>query len=260
MKPFALITGASSGIGLEFARLFAQENHPLILVSRSEEKLNGIARDLNSQYGIPVTVVAKDLTDPRAPEEIFQQLEAANQTVGVLVNNAAFGTCGMFTDTDWKVYAEMIQLNIASLTRLTSLFLPAMVQNRVGRVLNVASLGAFLPSPLAAVYFASKAYVLSFSQALANELQGTGVTVTCLCPGPTNTNFQKRAGMENTKVFQSNVLSASQVAKAGLCAMKRGKPLVLPGFRTALLAFITRFLPRKVLPLIMRNSLEQVRK
>lgn len=260
MKTHVLITGASSGIGLEFARLFAQENNPLILVARSEEKLNEIARELNAQYGVPVTVIAKDLTDPHAPDEIFQQLEAQNQTVGVLVNNAGFATYGKFTETDWQAQAAMIHLNIAALSHLTSLFVGGMVQRGEGRVLNVASLGAFLPGPLMAVYYASKAYVLSFSEALANELQGTGVTVTCLCPGPTESDFQKRAQMEDSKLVQGGLLSASRVARAGLDAMKKGKTLSIPGAKFAMLAFSTRLAPRSMLPKIVRGMQERVRK
>lgn len=200
-KGTALITGASSGIGYELARLFARKGHGLVLVARNQETLRELAEKLEREHGIRAIVVSKDLSLPSTPEEIFRELAEKSISVDILVNNAGFGTRGMFSNADTDSQLKMIQVNTTALTHLTRLFLERMSRPRKGRILNVASTAAFQPGPLMAVYYATKAYVLSFSEALASELHGSGVTVTALCPGPTRTEFERRAGMEGRGFF-----------------------------------------------------------
>ena len=188
----ALITGASSGIGLELAHLFARDGYRLVLVARSRGALRELGDDLQSRYNVTVRISPRDLAHPSTPNELYQELQEAGIVLDVLVNNAGFGGGGAFLSTDWNNEAEMMQVNMVALTHLTKLFLPQ-IRAREGKLLNVASVAAFQPGPFMAVYYASKAYVLHFTEALAEELRGTGVTVTCLCPGPVKTNFQKRA-------------------------------------------------------------------
>ncbi|MBE8968493.1 SDR family oxidoreductase, partial [Nostocales cyanobacterium LEGE 12452] len=177
-KQTALITGASGGIGYEFVKLFAQDGYNLVLVARSVDKLNKIADEFKKKFGIDVKVISKDLSNPSAPEEIFRELEQASINVDVLVNNAGFATYGLFNEIDLNAEMQLLQVNVLCLTHLTKLFLKGMVQRGSGKILNLASTAAFQPGPLMAVYYASKAYVLSFSEAIANELEGTGVSVT----------------------------------------------------------------------------------
>ena len=249
----ALITGASGGIGLELAKLFAADDHDLVIVARSSEKLQQIAQEFRAQNGISVEPLAKDLSQPQAAAEIFAQVQACD----VLVNNAGFATYGKFVETDLTEELAELQLNIVTLTELTKLFLPGMAERNFGRILNVASTAAFQPGPLMAVYYASKAYVLSFSEAIADELHGTGVTVTCLCPGATATGFQDRAAMENVRLFKLMVADASSVAKAGYDGLMKGKTLVIPGVKNKVLAMSTRFSPRKLVTKISRAAIER---
>ena len=202
-KNFALVTGASGGMGLEFARLLAKDNYNLLLIARSENKLKSIASELEIQYAIKVLIQAKDLSHPSAADEIFEFTRQNNLIVDVLINNAGFGNFGFFTETAIQKEIEMIDLNIKALTMMTKLFVKEMVARGKGKILNIASTAAFQPGPLMAVYYASKAYVLSFSEALSNELQGTGVTVTTLCPGPTQTGFEKAASLQESGLFKT---------------------------------------------------------
>lgn len=213
MKKTVLITGASGGIGLELAKVFAWEHAPLILVARNLEVLNKLAVELRNEFSIEVHVIAKDLAHPHAAKEIAEYLHTHNLKVDVLVNNAGLGQYGLFAETDAKEEADMMQVNMIALTQLTKLILPGMIERKSGKILNVASTAAFQAGPLMAVYYASKAYVLSFSEALANELEGSGVTVTVLCPGPTESGFQKRARMEGVKLFDAVVMDARTVAE-----------------------------------------------
>ena len=255
--PTALLTGASGGIGLELASIAAQDGHDLILVSRSRERLESIGRGLAEEYGIRVTVLANDLADPAAPAEIGRQLAERDIAVDVLVNNAGVGLYGFFADTSLDRELEMIQLNIAALTHLTKLVLPGMVARRRGRILNVASTAAFQPGPLMAVYYATKAYVLSFSEALANETAGTGVTVTALCPGPTPTGFADRAGFGTSPLLPGPfVWSAGAVARAGWSGMRRGKRIVVPGLANRTLVQAERLTPRRLVTAIARKLQE----
>lgn len=252
--PTAFITGASSGIGLELARLFAQHGYNLVLLARNRAQLHEIAATMS---GISVHVIAKDLAHPRAPQEVFDELQEKNIAVDVLVNNAGFGQHGKFSEIALETELEMIQLNVTALTALTHLLLPAMLARRSGKIMNVASTAAFQPGPLMAVYYATKAYVLSFSEAIANELRGSGVTVTCLCPGATETNFARRADMENSRLFRMGAMDAKQVAQAGFDGLMKGTTLVIPGTKNKILAQSVRFGPRKLVTAIARSIQEK---
>jgi uncharacterized protein len=254
----ALITGASSGIGYELAKLFAQDHYNLVLVARSAAKLSQLADELQRQNGISVKVIPLDLTSAPAPQFLFDQLQREDIAVDVLVNNAGFGKRGEFAKIPVQESLAQVQLNITALTHLTGLFAAPMLERGGGKILNVASTAGFQPGPLMAVYYATKAYVISFSEALANELSRSGVTVTCLCPGPTDTGFQGRAGTENTMVFKkSRPMSADAVARDGYRGLMAGKTLVISGWRNWLLAEATRFSPRKLVTAISRKVMDQ---
>ncbi|BAZ23401.1 short-chain dehydrogenase/reductase SDR [Kalymmatonema gypsitolerans NIES-4073] len=253
----ALITGASGGIGYELAKLFAHDGYNLVLVARSGQKLAEIADDFKQKFGIGVKVIAKDLSIPTAPDEIFQQLQQEAIKVDVLVNNAGFASYGFFHEIDLAPEVQMMQVNMVCLTHLTKLFLKDMVKQGFGRILNVASTAAFQPGPLMAVYYATKAYVLSFSEAIANELEGTGVTVTALCPGPTESGFQQRAAMENSKLVSGQkIMDAETVAQIGYRALLQGKTVVIPGVKNKILAETVRFTPRKLVTKLVRSMQE----
>jgi short-subunit dehydrogenase len=244
-----LVTGASSGIGLELAREFAAGGYDLVLVARGKEKLEELAaevRDRHGRHGVTARVLPKDLSDPRSPEEIFQELEGAGTTVNVLVNNAGFATFGPFAETDLARELEELQVNVVTLTHLTKKFLPGMLSRRRGGILNVASTAAFQPGPLMAVYYATKAYVLSFSEALSEELRGTGVTVSALCPGPTATGFSARADMQDSGLFKGmlQVADARSVARAGYEGFRAGRRIVIPGLLNKVGAQSIRVTPR----------------
>jgi short-subunit dehydrogenase len=253
----ALITGASGGIGYELALLFARDGYDCILVARSQDKLKGLAERLESEHRIKTLVLAKDLSKASAVDEIFEEVTAAPMQVDVLVNNAGFPVFGLFNQTDLQVELEMLQVNVMALTALTKLFLKGMVERRAGRILNLASTAAFLPGPLMAVYYASKAYVLSFSQALSNELRGTGVTVTALSPGPTRTGFQKRGVMEDSRLVQGQIADAASVALAGYRGLMAGKTIVIPGFSNKLIPWVVRLSPRGVVTRVVHRMQER---
>ena len=240
----ALITGASSGIGWELARLFAADKTNLVLVARRQDKLDQVAAELRRDHGVQVQVLAKDLADPQSPQAIFDALAAENVTVDILVNNAGFGAVGSVADLPMEKQMEMVQVNVTALTHLTRLFLPGMIQRRSGGIFNVGSTAGFQPGPYMAVYYATKAYVLSFTEALAEEVIGTGVQVTCLAPGPTATGFAATAHLENKLLFRLGTVDARTVAQAGYRGFRRGKVLVIPGLRNKLGALAVRFVPR----------------
>jgi len=249
----ALITGASGGIGYELAKLFARDGYNLVLVARSESKLDQIKADFEKQHGISVRVLVKDLSEPQAPEDIYGELQQDAVQIDMLVNNAGFTVYGEFAETNLKAELEMLQVNIVALTHLTKLFLPGMIERRHGRILNVASTAAFVPGPLMAIYYASKAYVLSFSQAIANELQSTGVTVTALCPGITETGFWKRGNVEGSRLLVNPaVMGANTVARIGYHAMIKGRTTAIAGFSNWLMVQSVRFVPRKVVAEMVR--------
>lgn len=256
-RPTALVTGASSGIGLELATLLARDRHDLVLVARNRDRLEAIGRGLTEEFGAAATILPYDLSRPEAPAAIAGELERRGIAVDVLVNDAGFGVYGPFAQTPLPKELEMIQVNVAALTHLTKLLLPPMLRRGRGRILNVASTAAFQPGPLMAVYYATKAYVLSFSEALANEVAGSGVTVTALCPGPTVTEFQKAAGLEETRLFRSPlVMRAPEVARAGYEGMLRGKSLVIPGAGNRALVEALRITPRRLVTAIARKIQE----
>ncbi len=254
----ALITGASFGIGLELARIFARENHNLILVARTADKLRQLASELEKTQGTRSLILAADLTEPGAPAYVIDQTARADIIVDVLVNNAGFGQYGLFAENDLEECLRQIQLNVTTLTHLTRLYLPGMIERQSGRILNVASTAAFQPGPLMAVYFATKAYVLHFSEAIANELYGTGVTVTCLCPGATATEFHKRANATGMRLLRMGSMDARTVAEDGYRALMEGKPLVISGFKNWLVAQSVRFSPRGLVTAIVRAMQEPV--
>ena len=258
MSKTALITGASGGIGYELALLLARDGFDCILVARSRDKLDELAARLESEFRVKTLVVARDLSKPTAVDEIYEEVSAASMSIDLLVNNAGFPVYGRFVDTDWQAELDMLQVNVVALTALTKLFVRGMVERRNGRILNLASTAAFVPGPLMAVYYASKAYVLSFSQALANELQGTGVTVTALAPGPTRTGFQKRGVMEDSRLVRGQVADAKSVAAAGYRGMMRGKTIVIPGFSNKLIPWVARVSPRGAVTRVVRRMQERV--
>ena len=253
----ALITGASSGIGYELARLFARDHHNLVLVARSGDKLAQVATELET-HGVTVKTVALDLTASPTPSFLFEQLQREGIAIDILVNNAGFGMYGEFAQMPEAEILGQIDLNIRALTELTRLFLPPMLARRHGRIMNVASTAAFQPGPLLAVYYATKAYVLSFSEAIANELRDTGVTVTCFCPGATHTDFAQRAGVSNSRLFKLGAMSAANVALDGYRAVMEGRTLAISGTHNWLVAQGTRFAPRKMVTAISRWVAERV--
>lgn len=249
----ALITGASGGIGYELACIFAENWTNLVLVARSKERLEEIAAMLRSRYSIRVHVIASDLSQPAAPQQIYEFMTREKIEIDYLVNNAGFGDYGMFAAADWQRQLSMITVNITALTHLTRLFLPAMVARGNGKILNVASTASFQPGPLMAVYYATKAYVLSFSEALFNEVEGTGVTVTSLCPGPTATGFQAGANLHTSRIIRVRKLPpARKVAELGYRAMLQGRMTVIEGWINRLLVFGARFAPRSLAVRIVR--------
>lgn len=239
-----LITGASSGIGLELARCFAADGCRLALVARKCDALEALATELRKAYKIQAQVFTADLAHPETPPRLLAHLQSAGLKVDVLVNNAGFGAQGKFAELPLGRQLEMLQVNITSLTHLTRLLLPGMIERRRGGILNVASTAAFQPGPGMAVYYATKAYVLSFSEALAEELAGTGVTVTASCPGPTATNFGTAANMRTLGLVKKVSMTAESVARISHRAFRRGTVVAVTGLRNQLPAFLVRLFPR----------------
>jgi short-subunit dehydrogenase len=255
----SLITGASSGIGLELARVFAEHGYDVVLVARSEARLQTLAAELQTK-GVRAQVIVSDLSAPGGAALVAQRVADLGLTIDVLVNNAGHGTYGPFLETPWETELSIIQVNIVALTELTKRLLPAMVARKSGRILNVASTAAFLPGPLMAVYYASKAYVLSFSEAIANELAGSGVTVTVLAPGPTESGFQTAAALGESKLVAGRKLPTSrEVARAAYAGVMAGKPLVVPGLMNKLTIQLPRFTPRRMVASMVRNVQERRR-
>ena len=247
MKNVALITGASSGIGLELAKIHASKGGDLVLVARREDEMNKLKSELESKYSIQVKVFKSDLSQPGAAKLLAERLSEANVQIDVLMNNAGFGGHGLFHERNIEQDMEMIRLNAMALTELTHFIIPQMIQRGKGRILNTASSAAFMPGPLQAVYFATKAYVVSFSQAIHHELKPFGISVTALCPGPVKTGFEKTAGLEGVDLFKM-ALSPEHTAKKGYRGMEKARMIV---FDQKLLTFsvnwIIPFVPRKML-------------
>lgn len=244
-KQTVIITGATGGIGYALAEIFARNGYNLALTGRDSEKLKIIKDHLERQYSVDIKQCVKDLSVSTTPDEIYQSLSAEMIEIDILVNNAGFGLLGEFSKLGLADQLEMLQVNITALTHLTRLFLPDMIQRKRGKILNVASTAAFLPGPGMAVYYASKAYVLNFSAALSHEVHSSGISVTALCPGPTATNFQKRAGMTGTNLFKKmSIMSPEEVAGRGYRGLLKGKPVVITGVLNVLGAAAARCMPR----------------
>jgi len=239
----ALITGASSGIGLEMAKVFAQQKYDLILVARDLERLNALSKQLCSDYDVKVAVYSKDLARPEAAYELYSEIKDAGLTVDVLVNNAGVGLCGCFSELDERRLMEIVNLNIVTLTLLSKYFIRDMISMKSGKILNVASTGSFMAGPYISVYYASKAYVLSLSEAIRYETRNSGITVTALCPGATRTRFADRAGKKDYK----NAMDAKKVAQAGVNGLLHDKKIVIPGAGNKIICFATRLLPRSIM-------------
>ena len=249
----ALITGASSGIGKAFARIHAERGGDLVIVARSEDKLNALKTELEEKHGVKVTVIGKDLTQPDAASEVYEDVKQAGTKVDYLINNAGFGGQGKFYERAWAQDLAMINLNVIALTALTRFFLPDFVKRNEGRILNVSSTAALMAGPLQAVYYATKAYVTSFSNAVAEELHDTNVTVTALMPGATETEFASTSGMDKTSLFETT-FSAKAVAEEGYNAMLAGKLDVIAGVT------LTQRMMMRAVPLTPKKMLlKQVR-
>lgn len=251
----ALITGASSGLGLEYAKLFAKDRHDVVLVARSEDKLRALATELEA-HGIKAHVYPADLSRADAPRALFDALTRDGVAVDILVNNAGLGYVHDFHTSELASELEMVQVNVTALTALTHLFLPGMVQRGFGRVLNVASTAAFQAGPGMSVYFATKAYVVSFSEGIAHELRGTGVTVTAHCPGATHTGFAAVAGAGDTLLFKGAVASASATARHGYVALQRGRTVTIHGLLNRLLYWGGLLTPRWLLARITARMMK----
>ena len=246
MSKTALITGASVGIGYELALLMAKDKYNLVIVARSEDKLQALKEKLEQECGIKVWVIAEDLSKENAAQIVFDKVINEGLEIDVLVNNAGFGDFGKFAETDWEKEARMMQLNMIALTHFTKLFAKGMVARGSGKIMNVASTASYQPIPYFAVYAASKAYVLSFSEAIAYELRETGVTVTALCPGATDTEFAKAASMENSSIFKGGLPTGKDVAEFGYRKMNSGATTAIHGLKNYILANSNRFAPRKM--------------
>jgi uncharacterized protein len=248
-----LITGASAGIGRELAKLYARDGFRLVLVARRQVAMEKLAAELR-QLGSPeVTVIVKDLALLESPDKLFAETQKAKLHIDVLINNAGFGGNGAFAKTNLDDELDMMQLNMVALTHLTKLYLAPMLARKRGQVVNIASTAAFQPGPFMAVYYATKAYVLSFSEAVYEELRGTGVTVTCVCPGATHTEFAKRARMEDSKLFHARAMTAEKVAAIAYRGIRQGKALVITGFANWLGTQLVRIGPRSTVRKAVRK-------
>jgi hypothetical protein len=249
----ALITGASSGIGRSLARLFAADGYDLALVARRADALDELAAEIMAAHNVSVASFAVDLARPEGARTLHEELEARGVAVDVLVNNAGFGMQGAFSALPLDRQVDMIRLNVTTLTELTGRLLPGMLQRGSGGVLNVGSMAGFQPGPFMAVYYATKAYVVSFSEALAEELSGSQLRVSCLAPGPTRTGFAAEAGVTDTPLFRGDVMDVEEVARIGFEGWKAGKPLVIAGRRNWWRAFAVRLAPRSAVRKMMRR-------
>jgi len=252
---YAVVTGATSGIGLEFARLFAEDGINLVIASRGKAELEQVAKELRDSFSIEVHVVAADLTDIHEAEKLYHFTKENKLPVYYIVNNAGFGDYGDITQTSWSKEQSMIALNITSLTYLSKMYAADFAKQGGGHIVNVASTAAFQPGPLMAVYYATKSYVLHFSEAIASELHKKGVRVTALCPGPTASKFQEAAAMTDSKlVAGKNLPTAAQVARYGYKAMKRGRVVAIHGANNKLNTYAVRFLPRRTVRAIVHRA------
>ncbi len=257
MAGHTLITGASGGIGRDLAIEFAKHGHDLTLVARSEQALEELASELGATHGIQADCIAMDLAVPDAAATLMREVDKRGHVVDILVNNAGFATYGPFIEIDAEKEHQMLMLNMVTLTDLMKGFLPEMVKRRSGKVMNVASTAAFQPGPLMAAYYASKAYVLHLGEAVAEEIDGSGVTVSTLCPGPTKSGFQKRAEMKDSKLVQSGLQDSREVAQIAYKGLMEGRRVIYTRFSQKLLAFSTRFAPRSALLKVVKKAQEK---
>lgn len=257
MNKTALITGASNGIGLELTRIHASRGDNLILVARVKNKLDELKSELEKKYAINVYTIGKDLSLRSSAIEVYDEVRRNGIFIDYLINNAGFGDFGLFADCDWDKQEKMINLNITALTHLTRLFLPAMIEKGEGKILNIASTAAFQPGPTMSVYFASKAFVLSFSEAINNEVRDKGITVTALCPGSADTNFHAVVLDDPKLVNYRKMASPKEVAECGYRAMMKGKPVAIQGFKNSLMANAVRFFPRGFIVKMVRRIQEK---
>jgi short-subunit dehydrogenase len=258
MNKQALITGASSGIGLELARIFAGEGFDLVLSARREERLMNLKQELEKEHSIHVHIFAADLSKPDAPDALFQFCENQDLQIEILINNAGIGDYGFFSEAEWSKTSSMIDLNVKSLTHLTHLFLPGMIERKAGKIMNVASTASFQPGPLMSVYYATKHYVLAFSEAIANEVAEYGITITALCPGPTQSEFQETANMEKSKLMDRFPMpSSAEVAQYGFKALQNGKRVAIYGTANQFMTYIIKFFPRSWVTAIVRKIQER---
>ena len=250
----ALITGASNGIGLELAKIHASKGGDLVLVARNKTKLDELKSELEHQYKVRVYTIGKDLSTDNSAQEVYEETTMQKIQIDYLINNAGFGDFGMFIETDWKKELQMINLNIKTLTQFTKLYLQVMAKRSSGKIMNVASTAAFQSGPTMAVYYATKAYVLSFSEAVDNEVSGKGVTVTTLCPGPTESGFQAAAAMEESNLVKGKKLpTAKEVAEYGYSSMMKGKTVAIHGMMNWIMANSVRFTPRALVVKLTRK-------
>jgi short-subunit dehydrogenase len=249
----ALVTGASSGIGWELAKCFAAEGSNLVLVARNQQALEQLSAELEASHGIKVRILTADLALPETPKRIFEELSRLNICVDILVNNAGFGLHSEFLNLSLPRQLEIIHVNVTALTELTGLFLPGMIQRRRGGILNVGSVAGFLPGPNMAVYYASKAYVQSFTEALAAETSGSGLSISVLCPGPTESNFGNIARGGKPRRAERAKMSAQAVARVGHRQFRAGKVVVVPGIANRLLVFLPRMVPRRLARFVVKK-------
>ncbi len=244
-RKYTLITGATAGIGYELAKLFARDNNNLILVARSHENLERVSQELGSK-NIDIIAKSVDLANMDECNQLILFIEEKNLKVDILVNNAGIGSFGDFKDISFEEEERLIDINIKALTKLTKYFLPKMVLNKSGGILNVASTAAFCAGPRMATYYASKAYVLNLTEAIHEEVKATGVKVSCLCPGPVKTEFQSKAGIKKSKKAEKYLMDSESVAKTGYKAFKKGKVIIIPGFKNKVLVMLNKILPRAI--------------
>ena len=252
-KETVLITGASSGIGWELTKLFAADKSDLVLVARREERLTELTKLLKSEHDVDVFIIPKDLSNKTAPKQIFSELKKEKIDIDVLVNNAGFGARGPAVELGTDLQVDMVQVNLASLTHLTLLFLPGMIERGRGGILNVGSLAGFQPGPNLAVYYASKAYVLSFTEALSEEVTNPDIKISCLAPGPVRTEFGSKSDLDDSLLFKLSLMDVKPVARAGYEGFRRGKVIIIPGIKQKITPFFLRLLPRSLVRKIVKS-------
>lgn len=253
-----LITGASSGIGLELAKIFAKNGYSLVLCSRSRQKLTSLGKKLEKNHNINTTSIKIDLSKKGSAKELYDKVKERNIQVNILVNDAGVGLWGEFIDTDSKKEQAMIHLNITSLTELNKFFLRDMTKRNEGKILNVGSLAGFFPGPLESVYYATKAYVISFSESLSHELKDTNITLSCLCPGPTKTGIEKASGADKSKLYKGNIMQPEEVAQIAYNGLMKGKRIIVPGINNKLSYFSSLIIPPKITAYFVERKQERI--